>query len=510
MTGMAFKYSLIASSTLLALKILPFATTTPLDVTPNSLRSGQLVSRAPLAPLPPPFPLDDLFTEDTAGSDTQDTEEPLRYLILPTTRSSKADTDKVYTDLVSKAKDTNPIFSKGDIDLGVIFWTALLVPSDAEKLKSDHPILTSVAEDKAVPLEGFRDPVPSVEKRNVLHRNRDEPKTVVKQQDSPEQLKVVSQPSKDDHVSNLKNFAYREEAGRGVTVYIFDEGANKDHKEWTTQPGTKRWFFPGDPNDPRYTIDRTETDRDEDGSHGSCVYSMAVGPKNGIAKNADVVILKHTSFNPKDSDDEDEEDTVESATLDGMAIILADVKEHKLQNKAVVNLSFGLTTALEDASRDKFRDLVKELLANDVVVVTASGNDRDPDNEDRSNIDDYPALFRRDLKNLIVVGATNNDGKTWPYTQGGDLLDLSAPGDQIVCAGRKDSNRVISSGTSFAAASVSGLAAYFLSLPELSERLKHRGKTAQNVKDLILEKAYPRIDGEIKVLYNGEKSDLKT
>ena len=103
---------------------------------------------------------------------------------------------------------------------------------------------------------------------------------------------------------------------------------------------------------------------------------MAVGPRFGIAKKSDVVILKHASFNPEDSDDEDEEDTVESATLDGMAIILADVKEFKLQNKTVVNLSFGVTNALEVASREKFHDLVKELLANDVVVVTASGNER--------------------------------------------------------------------------------------------------------------------------------------
>lgn len=60
-----------------------------------------------------------------------------------------------------------------------------------------------------------------------------------------------------------------------------------------------------------------------------------------------------------------------------------------------------------------------------------------------------------------------------------------------------------------ATGSVSGLAAYFLSLPELDDRLKVNGKTAQNVKDFILEKAYPRIDGEVKVLYNNEKSDLR-
>ncbi|KAL9035431.1 MAG: hypothetical protein Q9180_004866, partial [Flavoplaca navasiana] len=511
MAGMAFKYCFIACLTLLALRTIPFASTTSLEVAPTDVRSGQLVSRAFGLP-PPPLPddssevtasPDDVATIDTADGDTQAAEKPLRYLILPATRSSKEDTDKVYTDLVSKAKDTHPLFSKSDDDLGVIFWTALLVPSDADQLKRDHPILTSVAEDKAIRLEGFRDYSVIIEKRN-LRRKRDEPKTIVKQPNPPDQLKVVSQPTKDNKVSDLKNFAYREEAGRGVTVYLFDEGANKVHSEWTTQPGTKRWFFPGDPNDPRYTIDRTENDRARD-SHGSCVYSMAVGPRFGIAKNSDVVILKHAAFNSEDPDDEDEEDTVESATLDGMAIILADVKELKLQNKTVVNLSFGVTNALEVASREKFHDLVKELLANDVVVATASGNElmyKNPESEDRTDIDDYPALFRKDLTNMIVVGATNNEGKTWPESQRGDLLDLSAPGDEIACARREGNGLITHSGTSFATASVSGLAAYFLSLPELSERLKRRGKTAQNVKDLILEKAYSRIDGEIKVLYN--------
>ncbi|KAL8884774.1 MAG: hypothetical protein Q9215_007251 [Flavoplaca cf. flavocitrina] len=338
-------------------------------------------------------------------------------------------------------------------------------------------------------------------------------------------LKVVSQPSKEDEVSNLKNFAYREKAGRYVTVYVYDSGANKDHsvsveplttsewctnrhQEWTSQTGTKKGIFPGSRNDPRYTIDDSETDKTKD-SHGSCVYSMAVGPRFGTAKNANVVIVKHAIFNKKNPNDPDEEDTVESATLDGMASLLADVKDSKLQNKTVINFSFGLTSALEVASRDKVYDLIRELLANDVVVVTSSGNDQDEDTGDRSEVDDYPALSRKDLQNLIVVGATNNAGETWRESQGGDLLDLSGPGEEILCARATGKGVTVQSGTSFATASVSGLAAYFLSLPELSERLKRQGKTAQNVKDLILEKAYARTDGEIKVLYNGEKSDLK-
>lgn len=51
-------------------------------------------------------------------------------------------------------------------------------------------------------------------------------------------------------------------------------------------------------------------------------------------------------------------DTVESAALDSIASILADSKNFKLTNKIVVNLSFGVTSALEDASRDRFRELI--------------------------------------------------------------------------------------------------------------------------------------------------------
>lgn len=150
MAGMAFRYSFIACSTLVALKIIPFATTTPLELAPTDVGSGQLASRAFGLP-PPRLPddssevtasPDDVAAMDTAGGDTQAAEKPLRYLILPTSRSSKEDTDKVYTDLVSKAKDTHPLFSKSDDVLGVIFWTALLVPSDADQLKRDHPIVS--------------------------------------------------------------------------------------------------------------------------------------------------------------------------------------------------------------------------------------------------------------------------------------------------------------------------------------------------------------------------------
>ena len=66
----------------------------------------------------------------------------------------------------------------------------------------------------------------SAEKRAVKHVKRD---NLERDGRAPNQLKVVSQPSKDDKVSTLKNYVYRKEAGKGVTVYIFDDGVNKGH-----------------------------------------------------------------------------------------------------------------------------------------------------------------------------------------------------------------------------------------------------------------------------------------
>lgn len=114
---------------------------------------------------------------------------------------------------------------------------------------------------------------------------------------------------------------------------------------------------------------------------------MAVGPRYGIAKEADVVIVKHAKLKkqPKDDggdsgsdsgdDSDDEEDTLEPATLDGMAKILKYIRGSNLQKKSVVNLSWGISAQLEEASRTKLHDIIEELLKIDIVVVTASGNE---------------------------------------------------------------------------------------------------------------------------------------
>lgn len=82
---------------------------------------------------------------DAGANDAHPAHTPRRFLIIPATKSSKEDTDKVSTDILTKTKDNHPIFSKSDDNLGVLFWVALLITSDADQLKANRPIVSVTA-----------------------------------------------------------------------------------------------------------------------------------------------------------------------------------------------------------------------------------------------------------------------------------------------------------------------------------------------------------------------------
>lgn len=80
-----------------------------------------------------------------------------------------------------------------------------------------------------------------------------------------------------------------------------------------------RWIFGGAQADKS-----VEEDLGSDG-HGSCAGSKVNGPKYGVAKQANLVVVK-ASINIDE-------------TLDSLNKIIEDVREKKLQGKAIVNFS---------------------------------------------------------------------------------------------------------------------------------------------------------------------------
>jgi hypothetical protein len=117
---------------------------------------------------------------------------------------------------------------------------------------------------------------------------------------------------------------------------------------------------------------------------GSCVASKVAGPKFGVAKDANIVMIKVPDM------------TWFSDMLWALAGIYGEASQRKLAGKAVVNLSLdckyinpsigesGLTSTPVNmlwfhgnpSLHDSFRIALNKLIESDVVIIAASGNDR--------------------------------------------------------------------------------------------------------------------------------------
>lgn len=116
----------------------------------------------------------------------------------------------------------------------------------------------------------------------------------------------------------------------------------------------------------------------------------------------------------------------------------------------VINMSFSTTTNSPD-----FLQAVTYATSHGVVLVAAAGNDG------KEGIV-YPAGF----EGVFGVGSTNKSDLRSPFSNYGDVLRVSAPGEALVTA-YPGNNYAAVWGTSFSAALVSGAAALFTSLKPL-------------------------------------------
>ena len=143
------------------------------------------------------------------------------------------------------------------------------------------------------------------------------------------------------------------------------------------------------------------------------------------------------------------------------AAALDDIIAKGRQSKAVVVFpaesteTFTVESTLPRNWRS-VKELIQELFAQNVVVVTGAGNNA----EGSPTMNTLPAMWwnlERDFP-LIVVGAATQRGDMASWSQGKAALNevVWAPGQNVVCAdGPASQGLVVRSGTSFAAAMVS-------------------------------------------------------
>lgn len=132
------------------------------------------------------------------------------------------------------------------------------------------------------------------------------------------------------------------------------------------------------------------------------------------------------------------------------------------QNAKVINMSLGGT-----ADFSLIRDAVARAVTAGVIVVAAAGNSGYP------AAASYPAAY----PGVIAVAATTSGKTIASYSNGGDYIDVAAPGDAILSSWPTRSGYATLSGTSMAAPHVAGLAALLLKKGVLATAVKNQIET---------------------------------
>jgi thermitase len=208
----------------------------------------------------------------------------------------------------------------------------------------------------------------------------------------------------------------RSDWGRGITVAVLDTGV-------TEHPQLEQ-------------VRLSRTDLVQDGQslngHGTAMASLIAGAdpaEGGVAPAVSLLDIRVADANG------------ESTTARVAQGILTAID----QGARVINISLGT-----NADAPVLRRAVEYALERGVVIVAAAGNDQ-------ATALAYPAGYN----GVVSVAAVDADGVQAFFSNSGAGLAVAAPGVGIVSAYR-DNQRVISSGTSQAAALTSGVVATML------------------------------------------------
>ncbi|KAI9320513.1 serine protease 1 [Dichotomocladium elegans] len=232
-------------------------------------------------------------------------------------------------------------------------------------------------------------------------------------------------------LGTFNRYPYQAAAGRGVPVYVIDTGINIHHVDLE---GRATWGV---------TILAGENDEDENG-HGSHCAGTIAGHHFGVAKKSHPVAVKVLRSNGSGS---------MSGVIAGLSWATEQHQEQLAADRrykgAVANLS------LAGARSEALNFAVNEAVISGMVVAAAAGND----NRDACQYSPASAEL------AITAGAVNIHDERLPSSNYGPCVDIFAPGENImsIWKGTNEATNTMS-GTSTAAAHVSGLAAYIISL----------------------------------------------
>jgi subtilisin family serine protease len=218
-----------------------------------------------------------------------------------------------------------------------------------------------------------------------------------------------------------KKYTFPDSAGEGVTAFIIDTGVRITHKDFGDRASHGFDAVDGDDN------------ADDGQGHGTHVAGTVAGTDHGVAKKAKIVAVRVL-------------DDQGSGTTEQVVAGIDWVTENA-KGPSVANMSLG-------GPKDEALDAaVQKSIDAGITYGIAAGNET-------SDADGHsPAR----VKDAITVAASDDQDAQADFSNFGELVDIYAPGVDIVSAfNTSDDATETLSGTSMAAPHVTGGAALFL------------------------------------------------
>lgn len=200
---------------------------------------------------------------------------------------------------------------------------------------------------------------------------------------APADLRFISQP-RNGKIEATSQYVFDDSAGENITIYVVDTGANPESPDFSHMMGKTDWLWPSE----EIWNSLSEKDFDEPyksytdlGDHGSCVISKAAGFYYGVAKKANIVVVKLVSGITEKTQGL----FVSASLIKALANVIQDMEDRAKEGKpvngtTVVNISLGVgwdPTYIDDKYWiSELEFAIVTLLALDAVIVTAAGNSR--------------------------------------------------------------------------------------------------------------------------------------
>ncbi|KAF3764129.1 hypothetical protein M406DRAFT_62573 [Cryphonectria parasitica EP155] len=222
--------------------------------------------------------------------------------------------------------------------------------------------------------------------------------------------------------SGSQDYIFDSSAGRGTFAYVVDTGVREDHQDFGGRASSQ------------WAVGNNHTDG---AGHGTHVAGIIGGREYGVAKGATIIAVK-VIFN---------QNTTYSDTLAGYTWAVQDIASRKRNSRSVINMSLGggYSAAQNNAIQGAFEA--------GILTVVAAGN----------NASDAVETSPASAPNAVTVGATTITKQFAGYSNFGAMVDILAPGSDIMSASPHSTDAyAVRTGTSMASPHVAGLLLYLM------------------------------------------------